>query len=97
MHLASACAAFLGVIALLTSGCDVSARFQYRIGSKVYERSNHHYYGQIVAYDGLHDFHNGMNAQPAVEIELASSGGSQMQKERVWASCDVVGSAYVTE
>jgi hypothetical protein len=97
MHFASIFAAFLGVIALLTSGCDVSTRLRYKTGTKLYERGSHRLYGQVVSYDGSHDFHNGMNAQAAVEIELESGDPSRTGHERVWASCDVIGSAYVTE
>ena len=89
--------ACLGVIILLASGCDVSTRLRYRAGTRLYERSTHHYYGQVVAYDESHDFHNGMNAQPAVEIELDPGESSHGQTERVWASCDVINSGYQTE
>ena len=97
MHLATLFAALFSVLALLTSGCDVSTRFRYQTGTKLYERSTHKYYGQVVAYESAHDFHNGMNAQPSVEIELAADEGSQSQKERVWASCDVITSGYDTK
>ncbi len=98
MQLATVFTAFLSVIALLVSGCDVTTRFRYPVGTRIYEHSTHHYYGQVVAYDPGHDFHNGLNAQPAVQIELdnQAEGGLPDRKERVWASCDVIGSAYET-
>lgn len=93
----STLAACLGVITLLASGCDVSTRLRYRAGTKLYERPTHHFYGQVVTYDAEHDFHNGMTAQPAVEIELDPSESLHGEKDRVWASCDVINSGYQTE
>ena len=97
MHFASLAVAFVSLLALLTSGCDVTTRFRYRTGTKLYERDGHRAYGQVVSYDPAHDFHNGVNAQPAIEIELDPIQNPHTPKEHVWASCDVVSSVYDTK
>ncbi len=96
MHFASFIAVCLSVVTLLTSGCDVATRVRYRPGIRLYDRSTRHLYDQVVAYDPAHDFRNGMNAQPSVEIELDPGETSHDAKERVWASCGVVDSGYET-
>lgn len=97
MHFASLAVALVSLLALITSGCDVTTRLRYRAGTKLYERDSHRLYGQVVSYDPAHDFHNGLNAQPAIQIELDAGQNPRSSKERVWASCDVVNSVYETE
>ena len=38
-------------------------------GTKLYDRTDHKYFGKVVGYEERHDFHNGTAPAPAILIE----------------------------
>ncbi len=77
---------------LTLSGCEPSWRRQFPDGTKLYERTDHKYFGKVVEFEARHDFHNGTAPDAAVLIEPAEEG--QVPQ---WGSCATCAATFQTE
>ena len=77
------------LLLVLFSGCDSSWRTRIPIGTKLYEGTNHQYFGKVIGYENQHDFSNGTDPCPAILIEPADPG-----REKVWGSCATCAASF---
>ncbi len=84
------CRGFL--LLLMVAGCDSSWRSRFPVGTKLYDETDHHFFGQVVAFEDSHDFHNGTGPVPAILIEQADAGHT-----RVWGSCATCAATFSVE
>ena len=82
----------LGVVVGLLAlwGCEPAWRAEFKNGAKLYDKGNHHYFGKVVGYTEVHDFHNGTAPQPAILIEPEGSGDAG----RVWGACSTCAATF---
>ena len=74
---------------LVVTGCESSWRTHFPIGTKLYEQTDHHYFGKVVSYEDRHDFHNGTDPAPSILIEQADDGHAQ-----IWGSCSTCAATF---
>ena len=82
----------VGTCLLLTllGGCQPAARSQFKDGAKLYDKQTHEYFGKVVGYEDVHDFHNGTTAQPAILIESSDGGATA----RTWGACNTCAATF---
>ena len=72
----------LAFVVLTLSGCEPAWRKQFPNGTKLYEHTDHRYFGKVIGFEASHDFHNGTPPDAAILIEPAEQGQPQQ-----WGSC----------
>ena len=77
---------------LSLSGCEPSWRSQFPNGTKLYERTDHKYFGKVIGYETSHDFRNSTPPGPAVLIEPAEAG-----QPAQWGSCATCTATFKVE
>ncbi len=77
---------------LTLSGCEPSWRRQFPDGTKLYERTDHKYFGKVVGFEPRHDFHNGTAPDAAILIEPAEEGQTPQ-----WGSCATCAATFQIE
>ena len=77
---------------LTLSGCEPSWRGQFPDGTKLYDRSEHRYFGKVIGFDPHHDFHNGTAPEAAVLIESSEDGQTPQ-----WGSCATCAATFQIE
>ena len=69
------------VLPLILAACQPAWRTQFPDGTQLFDRADHHRFGEVVGYEALHDFRNGTAAEPAILIEQDSD------HTQVWGAC----------
>ena len=75
---------------LAVVGCGPTRPSQFKDGAKLYDRATHQYFGTVVGFAAVYDFHNGMPPQPAILIESVEGGST----ERKWGACSTCAATF---
>ena len=88
------CLAFVRMVMcallLAVAGCGPTRPSQFKDGAKLYDRESHQYFGKVVGYEEVHDFHNGTAPQPAILIEPADGSAAG----RSWGACSTCAAIF---